>query len=84
MFRIDGNKGQLTEGRGAVVGQGATAPGQQDVGDLDGGGTGSRRFISGYRRLIAELAATSEDRRRRIAAAGDASSLTDVDVASAA
>jgi hypothetical protein len=66
------------------VGQGASTPGQQDVGYLDGGGTGSRRFISGYRRLIAELAATSEDRRRRSIVDDDASSLTDPDVAWAA
>jgi hypothetical protein len=74
----------LTEGRGAVVGQEASTLGQLDVGYLDGGGAGSRRFISGYRRLIAELAAMSGDRRRHITVDGDASSLTDLDVARAA
>jgi len=84
-FRIDGNLGQLTEGRGAVVGLGASKPGQPDVGDLEGGGTGSGRFISGYRPgLIAELAESSEDRRRRVTADDDASSLTGRDVARAA
>jgi hypothetical protein len=54
------------------------------VGYLDGGGAGSRTFISGYRRLIAELAATSGDRRRRVTADDGASSLTDLGVAEAA
>jgi hypothetical protein len=66
------------------VGQGASTPGQLDVGYLDGGGTGSRRFISGYRRLIAELATTSGDRRRRITVDDDVSSLTDLGVGRAA
>jgi hypothetical protein len=66
------------------VGQGASTLGQLDVGYLDGGGAGSRRFISGYRRLIAELAATSGDRRRHITVDDDASSLTDLHVARAA
>jgi len=59
-------------------------PGQQDVAYLDGGGTSSRRFISGYRRLIAELATPSEDRRRRVTVGDDVSSLTCVAVAQAA
>jgi hypothetical protein len=83
-FAVTATWGSFTEGRGAVVGQGASTPGQLDVGYLDGGGAGSRRFISGYRRLIAELAAASGDRRRRIIADDDASSLTDLDLARAA